>query len=88
VTFGFVDRGRCSVGLVGAQDSTLSLDSSSFGFGWAPSRLLPFCCPPLGRRFMPSAKTAALHGKRHSAGSAEGVTPYRRSGPGLQAKSC
>jgi hypothetical protein len=46
VTFGFVDRGGSSVGLVWARDSALYRYSSSSGFGWTPSRLLPFCCPP------------------------------------------
>ena len=45
VTFGFVDRVGSSVELVWARDSALDRDSSSSGFGWTPSRLLPFCCP-------------------------------------------
>ena len=42
MTFDFVDRLGCSVELVWAQDSALYRDSSSSGFGWTPSRLLPF----------------------------------------------
>jgi hypothetical protein len=45
VTFGFVDRGVSSVGLVWARDSALDRDWNSSGFGWTPSRPLPFCCP-------------------------------------------
>src|SRR5215207_473353 len=43
VTFGFVDRSGSSVELVWAQDSALYRDSSSSGFGWIPSCLLPSC---------------------------------------------
>ena len=75
MTFGFVGVGS-SAGLVWAQDSALYRDSSSSGFGWAPSRLLPFCCPlvlPLvgvegsGRSPLPPEprfESAALHGNQ------------------------
>jgi hypothetical protein len=55
VTFGFVDRGGSSVELVWARDSALSRDSSSSGFVWTPSSLLPFCCPSskLSRLYAP-----------------------------------
>ena len=64
MTFGFVDRGGSSVELVWARDSAPRRDSSSSGFVWTPSRLLPFCCPHRGRRSR--LHTAALHGKQHS----------------------
>jgi hypothetical protein len=41
VTFGFVDRGGSSVGLVWAQDSALHRNPSSSEFVWTPS----VCCP-------------------------------------------
>jgi hypothetical protein len=79
VTFGFVDRAGCSVGLVWTQDSAPYRDWSSSGFGWTPSRPLPFVAhgaPPHASRSVegtrraplppsePRFESAALHGKR------------------------
>jgi hypothetical protein len=79
VTFGFVDRAGCSVGLVWARDSALYRDWSSSGFVWTPSRPLPFRCPKsafphASRRVREGQSTplalrdpesAALHGNQH-----------------------
>jgi hypothetical protein len=47
------------VELVWARDSARYRDWSSSGFVWAPSRLLPFCCPEgnSGRASSPRART-------------------------------
>ena len=62
VTFGFVDRGVSSVGLVWARDSALYRDSSPSGFVWTPSRPLPFCCP---KSALPHASRRVRDGHRH-----------------------
>jgi hypothetical protein len=63
VTFGFVDRGVSSVGLVWARDLAPHRDSSSSEFVWTPSRLLPFCCPRPRPRGADCAPPVALVGR-------------------------
>jgi hypothetical protein len=45
VTFGFVDRGECSVELVGHRIRLYIGIRAPSGLLWTPSRPLPFCCP-------------------------------------------